>query len=169
MLLASSILLLPIFSVWVEWQVKHEKAALIPNSLWRNLPFTFICVAMFFTWAAFNAFQYTSSLFFQNVQGISALQASIRFLPMAVVGMLTNFLTAFLVTKIDVNILLGLSAVLTALSPILMAVTSPQWTYWTSTFFAMCLSPVNGDGKWLLAYASVFCPVTPLEVQSRPY
>jgi hypothetical protein len=63
-LLLLSAALFPIFSLWVKWQVKHNKAALIPDTLWRNLLFLFICVAMFFTWAAFNAFQYISTLFF---------------------------------------------------------------------------------------------------------
>lgn len=147
-LLVISFLLLPVFSLWVKRQVKHKRAALIPNSVWRNLPFSFICMAMFFTWAAFNAFQYISNLFFQEVQNMSALQASIRFLPMAVVGVLTNTIAAHLVAKVDVNVLLGISAVITAVSPILMAVASPQWTYWTAAFIAMALSPINGDGEY---------------------
>lgn len=146
-LLIISILLLPIFSLWVKWQVKHSRPALIPNALWRNLPFLFICVAMFFTWAGFNSFQYISTLFFQDVQDMSALQASIRFLPMAVVGVATNIATAHLVSKVNVNLLLGVSALMTAISPILMAVASPSWTYWTAAFIAMTLSPINGDGE----------------------
>lgn len=146
-LLIVSVLLLPAFSFWVKRQVKHQKTALIPNSVWQNLPFTFICLAMFFTWAAFNAFQYISTLFFQDVQNISALQASIRFLPMAVVGVVTNTIAAHLVAKVNVNMLLGISAVLTAVSPVLMAVASPEWTYWTAAFIAMALSPINGDGE----------------------
>lgn len=144
-LLVISVLLLPAFSLWVRRQVKREKAALIPNALWQNLPFLFICMAMFFTWAAFNAFQYISTLFFQDVQNISALQAAIRFLPMAVVGVLTNIIAAHLVAKVNVNMLLGVTAVITAVSPILMAIASPEWTYWTAAFVAITLSPINGD------------------------
>lgn len=145
-LLIISVLLLPVFSFWVRWRVKHQKPALIPNTLWQNLPFLFICVAMFFTWASFNAFQYISTLFFQEVQNISALQGSLRFLPMAVVGVITNIIAAHLVSRVNVNQLLGVSAVITAVSPILMAVASPEWAYWTAAFIAMILSPVNGDG-----------------------
>ncbi|KAJ5395317.1 Major facilitator superfamily domain general substrate transporter [Penicillium crustosum] len=150
-LLIISISLLPIFSLWVKWQVKHNRPALIPNALWRNLPFLFICVAMFFTWAGFNSFQYISTLFFQDVQDISALQASIRFLPMAVVGVATNIVTAHLVSKVNVNLLLGVSALMTAISPILMAVASPSWTYWAAAFIAMTLSPINGDVLWTVS------------------
>lgn len=146
-LLVISVLLLPAFSLWASWQVKRGKPALIPNSLWRSLPFLSICMAMFFTWAAFNAFQYISTLFFQEVQNISALQASIRFLPMAVVGVLTNMIAAPLVAKVNVNMLLGITAVITAVAPILMATASPEWTYWTAAFIAITLSPINGDSE----------------------
>ncbi|KAJ8100153.1 major facilitator superfamily domain, general substrate transporter [Lipomyces tetrasporus] len=164
-LLAISILLLPAFSLWVRRQVKREKAALIPNALWQNLPFLFICMAMFFTWAAFNAFQYISTLFFQDVQNISALQASIRFLPMAVVGVLTNIIAAYLVAKVNVNMLLGIAAVITAVSPILMAIASPEWTYWTAAFVAITLSPINGDVLWT-ASSLVICRAFPADSQA---
>ncbi|KAK9481629.1 major facilitator superfamily domain-containing protein [Lipomyces starkeyi] len=164
-LLVISVLLLPAFSLWVRRQVKREKAALIPNVLWQNLPFLFICMAMFFTWAAFNAFQYISTLFFQDVQNISGLQASIRFLPMAVVGVLTNIIAAHLVAKVNVNVLLGITAVITAVSPILMAIASPKWTYWTAAFVAITLSPINGDVLWT-ASSLVICRAFPADSQA---
>ncbi|KAL4977939.1 major facilitator superfamily domain-containing protein [Aspergillus desertorum] len=145
--------------------VKRNKAALIPNALWLNLPFLFICVVMFFTWAAFNAFQYISTLFFQGVQNISALQASIRFLPMAVIGVVTNVLAAHLVAKVNVNRLLGVSAVTTAISPILMAVASPEWTHWAAAFVAMTLSPANGDVLWTIS-SLVICHAFPSNAQA---
>ncbi|EKV05632.1 Integral membrane protein [Penicillium digitatum PHI26] len=93
---------------------------------------------MFFTWARFYSFQYISILFFQDVQDISALQASNRFLPMAVVGVATNIVTAYLVSKVNGNLLPGgMSALMTAISPILMTVASPNWTCWAAAFVAM--------------------------------
>ncbi|KAL4908225.1 hypothetical protein BDW74DRAFT_188408 [Aspergillus multicolor] len=160
-----SVTLFSMFSLWVKFQTRRQKAALIPNALWGNLPFFFICVAMFFTWAAFNAFQYITTLFFQDVQDMSALQASLRFLPMAVVGVVTNVIAAHLVAKVNVNMLLGVSAVITAGSPILMAVASPQWTYWAAAFVAMTLSPINGDVLWTVS-SLVICRAFPANSQA---
>lgn len=67
---------------------------------------------------------------------------------MAVIGVLTNSATAYLVPRVNVNVLLGISALVTAVSPILMAVANPAWTYWTAAFIAMTLSPLNGDGAF---------------------
>jgi hypothetical protein len=71
---------------------------------------------------------------------------------MAVIGVVTNVVAAHLVARVNVNELLGVSAVITAISPILMAVASPEWTYWAAAFVAMTLSPVNGDGEWSLIH-----------------
>lgn len=146
-LLVISLLLLPAFCFWEDRQVKRQKVALIPNSLWRNLSFTFICTSMFLTWAGFNAFQYMCTLFFQEVQHISALQTSIRFLPMVVTGVLTNIVAGYLVAKVDVNMLVGVSAVITTIAPVLMAVASPHWTFWAAAFVAITLSPITSDGQ----------------------
>ena len=37
---------LPSFIVWAHFQVKGNKPALIPNSLWKNAAFSSICVTI---------------------------------------------------------------------------------------------------------------------------
>lgn len=61
-LLGVGFVLLPVFVLWVGRQEKLGKPAIIPNSLWKNLAFTSVCLTVFFTWAAFNAFGYFASL-----------------------------------------------------------------------------------------------------------
>lgn len=59
------------------------------------MAFTSICVAVFFTWAVFNSFQYFSALYFERVEHLSALDTSLRFLPMVFVGAATNIVSFF--------------------------------------------------------------------------
>ena len=61
-LLVIGIVLIPAFVVWVARQERLGKPAIIPNSLWKNTPFTATCIAVFFTWAVFNALQYFATL-----------------------------------------------------------------------------------------------------------
>ena len=61
-LLIVSVLGLVAFPFYMSYREKCQKPAIIPNKLWQNAPFTSICVAVFFCWAAFNAFQYFSTL-----------------------------------------------------------------------------------------------------------
>lgn len=164
-LLVTSALLLPAFALWARRQARRGGPALIPNAVWRNPPFLFVCVAMFLTWAAFNAFQYTTTLFLWDVQGAPALQASLHFLPMAAAGVLANAAAARLVARVDVHVLLGTSAV----APLLMAVASPEWSYWTAELVAIVLSPINGmvmvSGPHLPQTTHLGAiPSTPLEI-----
>ena len=94
---------------------------------------------------------------FQEVQGLSALQTSIRFLPGKfssgvlisetyvdyrqlcigiVIGIATNFTTGVFINKIPaIYVVLG-SSVLCSASPLLMALIDPHWPFWYNAFFA---------------------------------
>lgn len=94
MLLILAVFLIPTFFLWVRRQERLGQPALIPNSLWKDLAFTSICVAVFFTWAAFNGLQYFSSLYFEKVEHQTASDTSLRFLPMVVIGIGTNVVSS---------------------------------------------------------------------------
>ncbi|CAJ0542607.1 Ff.00g001630.m01.CDS01 [Fusarium sp. VM40] len=84
-------------------------------------------------------------LAFQEVQHLSALNAAIRILPSVVVGVALNFTTGLVVHKIPAIWLIVTTSVLTAGSPLLMALINPTWTYWTAAFFAQVLMPFSAD------------------------
>ncbi|KAL2826475.1 major facilitator superfamily domain-containing protein [Aspergillus cavernicola] len=144
-LLAVSLLLIPIFVIWVGWQESNGRPALIPNSLWKNTLFTATCIIVFFTWAEFNALQYFTSLYFQEIQHRSALTSSLMFLPMVIVGVVTNIFTGYTVDKVQVGVLVCVSAIVSTISPLLMALINPDWGYWRGPFVPMFLSPVHPD------------------------
>lgn len=86
---------------------------------------------------------------FQNVEGLSALQSSIRFIPHPIVGTITNILTAYLVSLIRVQYLAVVSALVTVSAPVLMAIVRVGENYWFAPFWALILSPINADGESL--------------------
>ena len=61
-LLIVSILLLAVFPLWMSFQERRQKPAIIPNKLWRSAAFTTTCIAVFFCWASLNAIQYFTTL-----------------------------------------------------------------------------------------------------------
>lgn len=65
---------------------------------------------------------------------------------MAITGTATNIATGYLVDKVDVNLLVSSATVITAISPLVMAIANPQWSYWRGSFISMALSPISGDG-----------------------
>ncbi|KAL2829864.1 major facilitator superfamily domain-containing protein [Aspergillus pseudoustus] len=144
-LLVIALVLLPVFVGWVEYQERNGRPALIPNSLWKNTVFSATCLIVFFAWAEFNALQYFTSLYFQEIQHNSALSSSLMFLPMVIVGVATNIFTGYMVDKVQVGILVFVSAVISTISPLLMALIKPEWGYWRGPFMAMALSPLHPD------------------------
>ncbi|RDW75844.1 hypothetical protein BP5796_06665 [Coleophoma crateriformis] len=141
-LLSIGVALLPTFVFWVGRQEKLGKPAIIPNSLWKNVAFTSVCLTVFFTWAAFNAFGYFASLYFQDVQQQPPMQTSLRFLPTVVAGILTNMVTGLLVN-----------------CGVLMALADIRWPYWYAAFPAIFLSPISSDVLYttsMLIITSVF-------------
>lgn len=61
-LLVLSVALLVAFPIWMHYQEKSSKPALIPNTLWKNLPFASTCVMVALTYGEINSMELFSSL-----------------------------------------------------------------------------------------------------------
>ena len=62
--LVISLGLVPTFAFWVGRQEKMGKPALIPNSLWKKLPFTAISVMVLLSYGVCNGIELYSSLLY---------------------------------------------------------------------------------------------------------
>ncbi|THC94265.1 hypothetical protein EYZ11_006238 [Aspergillus tanneri] len=150
---------LPSFIAWVHYQVKRNKPALIPNSVWKNTSFSSICATVAVSNAVLNSMELFASLFFQEVQSLSALEASIRILPSLVVGALLNLVIGIFVHKVPAFWIVTITSLLCAGSPLLMAVIQPSWPYWGNAFIAQLLQPVSFDALFtvgLIVITDVF-------------
>ena len=61
-LLVVSLALIGVFPMWMSYQVRNRRPAIIPNRLWRNAAYTATCIAVFFCWASLNAIEYFTTL-----------------------------------------------------------------------------------------------------------
>ena len=132
-------------------QEKLGNPALIPNSLWANLPFATICGLVLVSWGVVNSMELFFSLFFQNVQHLSALQSSIRFLPNVILGCIMNVCTGLLIHRLRADALVLSTFILSAASPLLMAFIQPQWSWWWCAFWAVLIGPVSVDVIYTVA------------------
>ncbi|OCL08656.1 MFS general substrate transporter [Glonium stellatum] len=124
-LLVASVMLVPVFILWVARQERLNRPAIIPNSLWQNKVSTSICISVFLTWGAFNAVENILTLYFQYVQEISAIQTSIRFLPAPISGTLANVVMGLIAHHVRADSALIL--------------------YWSYEFLAVLFNPVGAD------------------------
>ncbi|CAI6289739.1 unnamed protein product [Periconia digitata] len=144
-LLILSVALILLFPVWMNYQTKRNKPALIPNRLWRNAMFSSICACVFLSWASMNCIQYLTTLYFQQIEKTSALQSSLRFIPHICAGIFINVLTGYLVSRVHIQKLAVVSAFVTVGSPALLATMPIGTNYWFAPFWALVLSPISPD------------------------
>jgi MFS family permease len=162
-LFSIAVAIIPIFAFYVRRQERLGQKVIIPPSLWGNRVFTSLCITVFFTWGIFNAVQFFLTLFFQEVQELSAIQTSLRFLPMVITGAATNIATGWLVKRVRADVLVLATACITTVAPLLMALIDPTWSYWACAFFAVAFTPVCADTLFTVAnllITSVFPPQT---------
>ena len=150
-LLCVAAVLAPAFVIWMHYQTKKDKPALIPNTLWRDRVFTSVCLSVFFTWGSFNSFEQLLSLWLQLVQHNDALQTSIRFLPQTVVGVIVNGLVGVFVHRFQVFWIIVPSIILSLSAPILMGCSGTHWSYWAAAFPAISLNVVGADVLYTIA------------------
>lgn len=65
-------------------------------------------------------------------------------------GTLVNIATAYLISRVRVQTLAVVSALITMIAPVLMATIKVDEDYWFAPFWALFLSPMNPDGLFVL-------------------
>ena len=106
-----------------------------------------ICVMVMLSWAVLNVMEWFFRLFFQDVQHLTALETSLRFIPSVISGLALNIATGFLAHKFRADYLIVVTSIIAAVAPLLMALIDPSWPYWYSACWAMFLGPFSADGK----------------------
>ncbi|EXJ86773.1 hypothetical protein A1O3_03727 [Capronia epimyces CBS 606.96] len=144
-LLIFSVVLALAFPAWMRFRERQQKPALMPNSLWKNKSFTSVCLMALISNAVVTCMGLFCSLFFQNIQLLSAIEASVRILPQVAIGTTLCILSGMLINKLPVLAAVLTLTVLCAIAPLLMAVTDPTWPYWYSALWAQLLTPLSID------------------------
>ena len=140
-----SLSLAPVSIWWMGKREKQHKTALIPNSIWRSRSFTTVCIMILCAFGIEDAMELLSSLYFQNVQMTGALDSSLRMLPMGLVGMILSISVGLLIHSLSATTLVLFASLLSAASPLLMALGNPKWPYWYSEFPSQLLMPISID------------------------
>jgi Na+/melibiose symporter-like transporter len=144
-LLAVSLVLLLAFPVWMNFQTRAGRPALIPNVLWKNVPFSSTCIMVALSYGAMNSGEIFASLYFQEVQNTSTLTTSLYLLPNLVTGFFINLTVGLVVHRVSARWLVSGSAVICACSPLIMALVDPAWNYWYLEFWAQVFAPFSAD------------------------
>jgi len=161
-LIIISILIIAIFVTW-QWYLETmtSRRPLMKISIFKNLRFSAALMIMLLFFASFNNYLIFATYYFQSYQGLSVIQTTLRFVPTGVVGVITSFIMAHLLSRVRGNILLMWANSCVAISNLLFAIPiPPHTTYWAYGFPAMVLSVFGADTIWptLTLFASKSLP-----------
>lgn len=145
-MLAASLALIPAFVWWMHAAARRGRPVLIPNGLWRRVTFSSVCVMVMMSYAVMQTLELYVTLFFQEVQGLDALQSSIRLLPSLLIGAVLNLTVGLVMHRVSAMWLVFSSSLACAGAPLLMALIDPAWPYWYAAFPAQVLHPVCSLG-----------------------
>jgi nitrate/nitrite transporter NarK len=118
-----------------------------------------VCISVFLTWGIFNAVESYLTLYFQDIQGLSAIQTSVRFLPGPVSGAIANVIMGLLVHRVRADWTVTGGVFFTSVGVLLMCVIQPDWSYWACAFPAVFFNPIGADALFTvsnLVITSVF-------------
>lgn len=82
---------------------------------------------------------------FQEIQMASTLTTSLYLLPNLATGVLINIFVGMFVHRVPARWLVAGSALICALSPLLMAIVPPTWPYWKLALWSQVFAPFSAD------------------------
>ncbi|KAI1194590.1 major facilitator superfamily-domain-containing protein [Nemania serpens] len=149
-LIVVALILLGVFYAWQWYQENRTtRRPLIKVSIFKNGRFCAGLAIMALFFAGFNNFLVYATYFFQDYQGLSPLQTTLRFIPTGVTGALVAFIVSRVISRVPTWILLLCANVAMSVSCLLFAVPLPQSTsYFAFGLPAFILSVIGADITW---------------------
>ncbi|KAL5390081.1 hypothetical protein DPSP01_002136 [Paraphaeosphaeria sporulosa] len=146
-LIGVSILLLVAFGFWQHYlETKTDRRPLMKISIFKNTRFAAANMIMLMFFTSFNNFLIYATYWFQDYQGLSIIQTTLRFVPMGVTGVLVAIVTSQLLSRLPGSLILSFGTICISLASLLFALPLPTTTtYWAYGFPAMILSVFGAD------------------------
>ncbi|KAH9210622.1 aminotriazole resistance protein [Leptodontidium sp. 2 PMI_412] len=151
--LVAAVVLLAAFG-YVE--AKWAKYPFVPRHLWKTSDLSMGCVLAAITYAVWQGANYFLTLQLQDL-GFTALETSIRFLPLGVTAFIVNMITPHLLAPVGPRILLLISWIFAIAGVTLFAFVHSTADYWRLCFPGMILY-IMGVGT--VYYVSMVTVVT---------
>ncbi|KAK3353320.1 major facilitator superfamily-domain-containing protein [Lasiosphaeria hispida] len=139
--------------LFVSWQRHLEntgkRAPIMKVSVFHSKRFSAAMATMALFFSSFNGFLMYATYFFQDYQGLSPLETTLRFIPTGVVGVITAAIVSQLLAVVPTYMMLAVGNLCVSVACMLFAIPIPSdTTYWAFGFPAMILSVFGADITW---------------------
>lgn len=161
-LIVVSVILVALFVLWQRHlEKKGSPPPLLKVSVFKSGRFSAAMVIMALFFSSFNGYLVYATYFFQEYQGLSALQTTLRFIPTGVTGVITAAVVSQFIARVPTYMILLFGNLCVSVSSLLFAVPIPPSTsYFAYGMPAMILSVLGADTTWpsLTLYTSQALP-----------
>ncbi|KAI4908417.1 hypothetical protein J4E90_009042 [Alternaria incomplexa] len=146
-LIVLSLIIIGAFGFWQHYlEHKTERRPLMKMSIFKNGKFTAANVLMALFFSSFNNYLIFATYWFQDYQGLSVIQTTLRFLPNGITGILVATITGQILSRVPGDYILTFSTICVSISSLLFAIPIPvHTTYWAYGFPAMVLCVSGAD------------------------
>jgi predicted MFS family arabinose efflux permease len=146
-LIVVAFIIVAAFGFWQHYlETKTQKRPLMKMSIFKNRKFAWANVVMALFFSSFNNFFVYVTYWFQDYQGLSVIQTTLRFIPTGVTGIFAAFITGHIMSSVRGDYILTFSTICISLSSLLFAIPIPEnTTYFAYGFPAMVLSVLGAD------------------------
>lgn len=146
-LIVVGLLIVVAFGFWQHHlETKTQKKPLMKISIFRNRKFTWANVLMALFFASFSNYLIFATYWFQDFQGLSVIQTTLRFIPTGVTGIIVATITGFILSHVRGDYILMFSTIAVSLASLLFAIPIPDHAiYWSYGFPAMVFSVCGAD------------------------
>ncbi|KAJ4991957.1 efflux transporter [Stagonosporopsis vannaccii] len=146
-LIVVSLLIVVAFGFWQHHlETKTQKRPLMKMSIFSNRKFTWANVLMGLFFSSFNNYLIFATYWFQDFQGLSVIQTTLRFIPNGVTGIIVATVTGFILSHVRGDFILIFSTFAVSMSSLLFAIPIPETTtYWAYGFPAMVFCVCGAD------------------------
>ncbi|KAK9855415.1 hypothetical protein MYU51_002937 [Penicillium brevicompactum] len=129
---------------FLYWQSIAENP-LMPLWVWKDRTFSLLMGTFCLGFMGFAAVTFYLSLYLQEVQRLTALEITLRLLPMVVSGVLVNVVCGLLLHRVSNKILTGIGALAYTASFLILSFMKEDASYWAFIFPALVLVVVGAD------------------------
>ncbi|KAJ6131245.1 permease of the major facilitator superfamily [Penicillium sp. IBT 18751x] len=145
---------------------KYTSNPLMPLSLWKLPNFAGLWIAGFTCYGSYQNVIYYIVLIAQKVDGLSAGETALRFLPMGAIGFVASMGTGKLLEYVNGKYTLLVGLVLTVLAPIPSALTVTETTnFWVNNLAASLIS-ISAVSFIFVTTSTTILTSVPVEVKS---
>jgi Na+/melibiose symporter-like transporter len=146
-LIVVAFIIIAAFGFWQHHlETKTQKRPLMKLSIFKNRKFAWANVLMALFFSSFNNYLIYATYWFQDYQGLSVIQTTLRFIQTGVTGILAAFVTGHILSSVRGDYILTFSTICVSIASLLFAIPLPEnTTYWAYGFPAMVLCVLGAD------------------------